>query len=418
MPPVTIAPADPSAPSGLLDPSAGLAAPPAPTEPPTAVPPPSAKPRRSRARPAAAGKVRAAARGDRAPSTRPRALAAFVAAEATLAAQAQQVQAALSLLDAGALTPPAERARALRALLEGASSDDRRMLAAALRGAAPGPEGSDNPDEALAAGWREGAYPYQNLLRRSIYEKEKFRLQVELLKLQAWVKETGQRVVILFEGRDAAGKGGAIKRFMEHLNPRGARVVALEKPSETERGQWYFQRYVQHLPTRGEIVLFDRSWYNRAGVERVMGFCSDADYLEFMRQAPEFERHLVRSGVHVIKFWFSVSRKEQRRRFQEREGHPLKQWKLSPIDLASLDKWDDYTRCKEAMFFETDTADAPWTVIKSDCKKRARLNAMRYVLHKLPYATKDAEHIGKLDPLIVGRAHVVYERGEKSGALL
>ena len=362
--------------------------------------------------------VRAAARGDRAPSTQARALEAFVAQEATLAAQAQQVQAALSLLDGGALMPPAERAQALRALLEGASPDDRRMLSAALTGRQPVPEGSESPDEELAAGWRDGAYPYQNLLRRSIYEKEKFRLQVELLKLQAWVKETGQRVVILFEGRDAAGKGGAIKRFMEHLNPRGARVVALEKPSENERGQWYFQRYVQHLPTRGEIVLFDRSWYNRAGVERVMGFCSDAEYVEFMRQAPEFERQLVRSGVHVIKFWFSVSRKEQRRRFQEREGHPLKQWKLSPIDLASLDKWEDYTRSKEAMFFETDTADAPWTVIKSDCKKRARLNAMRYVLHKLPYATKDIAHIGKLDPLIVGRAHVVYERGEKSGALL
>jgi polyphosphate kinase 2 len=275
----------------------------------------------------------------------------------------------------------------------------------------------ENPDEVLAADWRDGAYPYKNLLRRAVYEKQKFRLQCELLKLQAWVKESGQRVVILFEGRDAAGKGGAIKRFMEHLNPRGARVVALEKPSETEQGQWYFQRYVQHLPTRGEIVLFDRSWYNRAGVERVMGFCSDLEYAEFMKQVPDFERHLVRSGVHVIKFWFSVSRAEQRRRFKEREGHPLKQWKLSPIDLASLDKWEDYTRAKEAMFFDTDTADAPWTVIKSDCKKRARLNAMRYVLHKLPY-NKDLAQIGKLDPLIVGRAHVVYERGEKAGALL
>ena len=374
--------------------------------------------RRAPAKPAPLTEVRAAARGDRVPSTRRKALEAFVSAEATLAAQAQQVQAALLLLDDNALAQPADRAQALRALLEGASPDDRHMLLAALTSPQPGLENSESPDDALAAGWRDGAYPYQNLLRRSVYEKEKFRLQVELLKLQAWVKETGQRVVILFEGRDAAGKGGAIKRFMEHLNPRGARVVALEKPSDNERGQWYFQRYVQHLPTRGEIVLFDRSWYNRAGVERVMGFCSDAEYVEFMRQAPEFERQLVRSGVHVIKFWFSVSRKEQRRRFQEREGHPLKQWKLSPIDLASLDKWDDYTRSKEAMFFETDTADAPWTVIKSDCKKRARLNAMRYVLHKLPYATKDAEHIGKLDPLIVGRAHVVYERGEKSSALL
>jgi polyphosphate kinase len=224
--------------------------------------------------------------------------------------------------------------------------------------------------------------------------------------------------VILFEGRDAAGKGGTIKRVMEHLNPRGARVVALEKPSEIERGQWYFQRYVQHLPTAGEIVLFDRSWYNRAGVERVMGFCSDDEYQEFMRQVPQFERQLVRSGVHLIKFWFSVSQEEQRRRFKERELHPLKQWKLSPVDLASLDKWDDYTKAKEAMFFETDTADAPWTVIKSDCKKRARLNAMRYVLHRLPYSNKDLANLGTLDTLLVGRAHVVYERGERPGSAL
>ena len=175
---------------------------------------------------------------------------------------------------------------------------------------------------------------------------------------------------------------------------------------------------MQHLPTAGEIALFDRSWYNRAGVERVMGFCSNDDYNEFMRQVPEFERNLVRSGIHVIKFWFSVSRDEQRRRFKERESHPLKQWKLSPIDLASLDKWDDYTKAKEAMFFYTDTADSPWTVVKSDCKKRARLNALRYVLHKLPYTNKDIERIGPLDPLLVGRANVVYERGEKDAVPL
>jgi polyphosphate kinase 2 len=250
-------------------------------------------------------------------------------------------------------------------------------------------------------------------MARKNYERQKYRLQVELLKLQAWVKETGQKIVVLFEGRDAAGKGGTIKRFMENLNPRGARVVALEKPTELERGQWYFQRYVEHLPTAGEIVLFDRSWYNRAGVERVMGFCTQKEYLEFMRQAPEFERMLVHNNTHLIKYWFSVSQAEQRRRFKERRVHPLKQWKLSPIDMASLDKWDDYTKAKEAMFFYTDTADAPWTVIKSDCKKRARLNAMRYLLHKLPYSNKDLDRIGALDPLIVGRAHVVYERGEK-----
>ena len=340
-----------------------------------------------------------------------------VAGRAQLGAQTAQVGAALEMIERDP-RPVNERARALRALVEGADSDDREALRLALLAKPQRPEGEENPDEVLAGDWRDGGYPYKYLLRRSTYERQKFRLQVELLKLQAWVKETGQRVVILFEGRDAAGKGGAIKRFMEHLNPRGARVVALEKPTESERGQWYFQRFVSNLPTAGEIVLFDRSWYNRAGVERVMGFCSEHEYHEFMRQVPEFERHLVHSGIHLIKFWFSVSRKEQRRRFRERQSHPLKQWKLSPIDLASLDKWDDYTRAKEAMFFDTDTADSPWTVVKSDCKKRARLNAMRYVLHKLPYANKDLEHIGKLDRLIVGRAHVVYERGERAGSIL
>jgi len=303
---------------------------------------------------------------------------------------------------------------ALQAILDGASPDDAAALSKAIANM-PNIETSKvsaHADDALASDWRNGAYPYKNLLSRRNYEKQKYHLQVELLKLQAWVKETGQRVVILFEGRDAAGKGGTIRRFMEHLNPRGARVVALEKPSDVERGQWYFQRYVSQLPTAGEITLFDRSWYNRAGVERVMGFCDNDEYLEFMRQAPEFERNLTRSGIHIIKFWFSVSREEQRRRFKERKMHPLKQWKLSPIDLASLDKWDDYTKAKEAMFFHTDTADSPWTVIKSDCKKRARLNAMRYVLHKLPYANKDLAAIGPLDPLLVGRAHIVYERGE------
>lgn len=304
----------------------------------------------------------------------------------------------------------------LETFINGLSGDDSDALRKALLDDAVAPSQSvekTDPDEELAPDWRQGNYPYKNLLSRKRYEQEKYHLQVELLKLQAWVKETGQKLVILFEGRDAAGKGGSIKRFMEHLNPRGARIVALEKPTEAERGQWYFQRYVQHLPTAGEIVMFDRSWYNRAGVERVMGFCSEKEYLEFMRQAPEFERMLVHNNVHLIKFWFSVSRKEQRRRFKEREKHPLKQWKLSPIDLASLDKWDDYTKAKEAMFFYTDTADAPWTVIKSNCKKRARLNAMRYVLHKLPYTGKDLQHLDSLDPLIVGRANVVYERGEK-----
>jgi len=251
-------------------------------------------------------------------------------------------------------------------------------------------------------------YPYRVRLRRNEYEAEKKKLQIELLKVQSWVKESGQRIVMLFEGRDAAGKGGTIKRFTEHLNPRGARVVALEKPSERERGQWYFQRYIEHLPTYGEIVLFDRSWYNRAGVERVMGFCTPAEYLEFLREAPEFERMLVRSGVRVYKFWFSVSREEQLRRFNSRRNDPLKHWKLSPIDVQSLGKWDDYTDAKEAMFFHTDTADSPWLVIKSDDKKRARLNCMRHVLSTLPYPGKDPKVAYPADAQIVGSAANVH----------
>jgi len=358
--------------------------------------------------------------GDTAPKDTPDAIEHFMVDEAEEAAHESKLAAVSDIVATLASHDAHSIAETLQAILAGASPDDAAILRCALlaEDEAVYKKLPSHPDEELAEGWREGAYPYKNLMSRRAYEKQKYRLQVELLKLQAWVKETGQRVVILFEGRDAAGKGGTIKRFMEHLNPRGAHVVALEKPTDTERGQWYFQRYVQHLPTAGEIALFDRSWYNRAGVERVMGFCSPDEYLEFMRQTPEFERHLVRSGVHIIKFWFSVSREEQRRRFKEREAHPLKQWKLSPIDLASLDKWDDYTKAKEAMFFHTDTADAPWTVIKSDCKKRARLNALRYILHKLPYANKDLEHIGSLDPLLVGRAHVVYERGEHSGSPL
>lgn len=309
-----------------------------------------------------------------------------------------------------------DRHERANALLEILSPDDRNALLKVLREEKRRLESTSktNPDLVLVDDWqKEGVYPYKYLMSRRNYEFQKYNLQVELLKLQQWVQDSGARVVIIFEGRDAAGKGGTIKRFMEHLNPRYARIVALQKPTERERGQWYFQRYVENLPTKGEIVLFDRSWYNRAGVERVMGFCTDAEYQEFMRQAPEFERILVRSGITLIKFWFSVSRDEQRRRFRERQHHPLKRWKLSPIDLASLDKWDDYTKAKEAMFFYTDTSDAPWTVVKSNCKKRARLNAMRYVLNKFNYNNKDMEAIGKIDPLIVGRSNVVYESGEE-----
>lgn len=304
----------------------------------------------------------------------------------------------------------------LQALIHDASPDDLEKLKDlfAKHALANTVKTGTQKDDELSDNWREGGYPYKNRLSRKTYEKQKYHLQVELLKLQKWVRETGQKVVIVFEGRDAAGKGGSIKRFMEHLNPRSARVVALEKPTERELGQWYFQRYIQHLPSTGEMVLFDRSWYNRAGVERVMGFCTNEQYEIFMKQTPEFEKHLIDSGIHLIKFWFSVSRDEQRRRFKQREAHPLKQWKLSPIDMASLDKWDDYTLAKEAMFYNTDTAESPWIVIKSDCKKRARLNAMRYVLNKLPYEGKDQKQVGHVDPLIVGRAGALYELGEKS----
>jgi len=352
--------------------------------------------------------ARRATAGDIVAALNPQGIEHDAIARGAQRARTVQAETVSRLLDAHrADTSRAQLSSELRTLLDGTSPDERRSLRKLL--AAPAPASGDgiDPDAELAPGWREAAYPYKNLLSRKSYEKQKYRLQVELLKLQAWVKETGARVVILFEGRDAAGKGGTIKRLMEHLNPRGARVVALEKPSEVERGQWYFQRYIQHLPTRGEIVLFDRSWYNRSGVERVMGFCTHTEYDEFLRQTPEFERQLVRSGVYLFKFWFSVSRAEQRRRFKERQLHPLKQWKLSPVDTASLDKWDDYTRAKEAMFLHTDTSDAPWTVIKSDCKKRARLNALRFVLHRMPYAKRDAGAIGAVDPLIVGRPSLV-----------
>ena len=273
--------------------------------------------------------------------------------------------------------------------------------------------------DAIRHAFESGRYPYSRKMPRRAYEEDKARLQAELLKVQKWAQETGQKFVILFEGRDAAGKGGTIKRYMEHLNPRFARVVALNKPSEEEKGQWFFQRYIEHLPTSGEMVFYDRSWYNRAGVERVMGFCSPTDYLEFMRQAPEVERMLVRSGIRLYKYWFSVTRPEQRRRFTSRETDPLKRWKLSPIDKASLDKWDDYTEAKEAMFFYTDTADAPWTIIKSNDKKRARLNCMRHFLASLDYPGKDHDVVRTPDPLIVGRAsHVVHGADHILGASL
>ncbi|WP_298461642.1 polyphosphate kinase 2 [uncultured Cellulomonas sp.] len=270
------------------------------------------------------------------------------------------------------------------------------------------------PDGTVVDTWREG-YPYPDRMTRREYDVVKRTLQIELLKLQNWVKTSGERLVILFEGRDAAGKGGTIKRFTEHLNPRGARTVALEKPSEREGTQWYFQRYLAHLPAAGEIVMFDRSWYNRAGVERVMGFASPDEYTEFMRQAPDLERMLVRSGIHLVKFWFSVSQAEQRTRFLIRQIDPVRQWKLSPMDLESLDRWAAYTEAKEEMFAQTDTDHAPWTVVKSNDKKRARLEAMRHVLARFDYAGKDPDVVGSPDPLVVGPARDLYETGEDPG---
>ncbi len=263
--------------------------------------------------------------------------------------------------------------------------------------------------------WREG-YPYDQRFDQGEYDRTKRLLQIELLKLQNFVKDSGRRMLVIFEGRDAAGKGGTIKRFTEHLNPRGARVVALEKPDERELTQWYFQRYVPHLPSGGEIVLFDRSWYNRAGVERVMGYCTDDQYAEFIEQAPEFERLLVRDGIDIVKLWFSVSQSEQRTRFMVRHIDVVRRWKLSPTDLESLERWDDYTAAKEAMFLGTDTEWAPWTVVRSNDKRRARLNAMRHVLSLVDYPYRDPEIAMAPDPLIVGPVSEVFEHGEHGGS--
>ena len=259
------------------------------------------------------------------------------------------------------------------------------------------------PDGRAVETWCED-YPYEELLDREEYEEEKYRLQTQLLQFQYWTQDVGAKHVLVFEGRDAAGKGGTIKRFMEHLNPRAARVVALTKPTSSEAGQWYFQRYIGHLPTEGEIVLFDRSWYNRAGVERVMGFCTEEQYQIFMRQAPAFERMLVESGTTVTKLWFSVTQQEQRTRFAIRQIDPVRRWKLSPMDLESLDRWEDYTAAKQAMFDRTDKKHAPWLTVKSNDKKRARLNAMRAFLNQFDYEGKDPDIVYAADPRIVARA--------------
>ena len=263
--------------------------------------------------------------------------------------------------------------------------------------------------------FRDNIYPYAERMPRREYESEKQALQIELMKLQNSMRETGDRAIILFEGRDAAGKGGTIRRFMEHWNPRTARVVALDKPSEVERGQWYFQRYIRHFPTSGEIVLFDRSWYNRAGVERVMGFSTDPEYRRFMRHVPMLERMIVDSGIHLIKLYLSISQKEQLSRFEARANDPLKQWKVSAVDLMSKDKWREYTEAKEAMFLLTNFEVAPWTIIKSDDKKRARINAMRHVLNVIDYKGKDHSVAHAPDPSIVAYSHEVYTAGAPMG---
>ena len=263
--------------------------------------------------------------------------------------------------------------------------------------------------------FRENIYPYAERMPRREYEAQKLALQIELMKLQSSMRETGDRAIILFEGRDAAGKGGTIRRFMEHWNPRTARVVALDKPSEVELGQWYFQRYIRHFPTSGEIVLFDRSWYNRAGVERVMGFSADPEYRRFMRHVPMLERMIVDSGIKLIKLYLSISQKEQLNRFEQRAGDPLKQWKVSAVDLMSKDKWREYTEAKEAMFLLTNFEVAPWTIIKSDDKKRARVNAMRHVVHVMDYKGKDAAVAHAPDPSIVAYSHEVYTAGAPMG---
>ncbi len=248
----------------------------------------------------------------------------------------------------------------------------------------------------------DGPYPYDKKLKSKQYEKTLLALQIELMKVQKWVRESKQKIAIVFEGRDAAGKGGTIKRFLQHLNPRLARVVALPKPTEAQLGQWYFQRYVAHLPTRGEITFFDRSWYNRAGVEPVMGYCTPEDYQRFIHQVPEFEAAQIASGLHLFKFWFDVSRKEQRRRIESRQDDPLKHWKLSPMDFEAMQRWDDYTKARDGMFLFTDTHHAPWTIIRSDDKRRARIGAMQEFLHRLPYPDKNESIAVAPDPLIVG----------------
>jgi polyphosphate kinase len=295
-------------------------------------------------------------------------------------------------LPGGGTSALLEQLAAAMGLVVAGQKDGRSLLTSA--------DGTD------AQPWRED-YPYHQQLGRKEYELTKRSLQIELLKLQRSVKESGQRLLIVFEGRDAAGKGGAIRRFTENLNPRGTRVVALEKPASHEQGENYLRRYLPHLPVAGEIVLFDRSWYNRAGVEHVMAFCQPEEYQQFLRDAPNFEEKVTNDGIELVKFWFSVTRAEQLRRFIDRQVDPVKRWKLSPIDLASLDKWDEYTKAKETMFRHTHLPHAPWTVVKGNDKRRGRVEAMRHILSLVEYAGKRHDVVGRPDPLIVGRPRLV-----------
>ncbi|MCC0034948.1 MAG: polyphosphate kinase 2 [Hoeflea sp.] len=246
-------------------------------------------------------------------------------------------------------------------------------------------------------------YPYKKKLDRDEYEDTLEALQIELVKVQTWLGETGNRVISVFEGRDAAGKGGSIGATRAYMNPRSARIVALPKPTETERGQWYYQRYVDHFPTSGEFVMFDRSWYNRAGVEPVMGFCTPEQHVHFLEETPHFEHMPVKAGIHLFKFWLNIGREMQLKRFHDRRHSKLKAWKLSPMDIASLNKWDDYTEMRDLMLRETHTAHAPWTVIRANDKRRARINVIRTILSELPYAGKDEGAIGQIDEAITGR---------------
>lgn len=325
----------------------------------------------------------ASGRTEATPPLDPTQIAKALAAERVEAVQQAEIAAMETILS------KSETSEGVAAIIEGASPDDAERLQRSF--GLPKPPGRKRKmNDQLAEDWRKGSYPYKYKMLRRDYEQQKFILQTELLKLQTWVKDSRQRVVILFEGRDAAGKGGAIKRFMEHLNPRGARVVALEKPSDVERGQWYFQRYISHLPSTGEIVLFDRSWYNRAGVERVMGFASSDDVEAFFRDVPEFERMLVRSGIILVKYWFSITDQEQQYRFMMRIHDPIKQWKLSPMDLQSRVRWEQYTKAKEAMFERTNIPEAPWYIVEGNDKKRARLNCIAHLLSLIPF--EDVPH--------------------------